>query len=323
MILYSKRNITDSIEAMNRKNRLAHAFLLVGEKGSGKKTAADYIAGMLLCDTKNACGECRNCRRIERKTHPDVIRPERTGKKLIYSRDTIRMICSDAFTFPNDCDSKVYIFADCENIEENTQNLLLKLIEEPPGHAYFIFTAVNREVFLPTFLSRVITLGVGECSEDECRKALLDTGRYDESSVEAAVSHFHGNIGLCAEFLDNDSLVRQTEACKMIIDGIAESDEYKIIKTLAQLGENRAYIRDVLTLADKVVRDSCVIRINPKESGSLLTGCYREGAEKLSGRLSFKRASVIHEAFYQYSCFLAGNVNCSAAVSALGGILVG
>jgi DNA polymerase-3 subunit delta' len=55
-----------------------------------------------------------------------------------------------------------------------TQNLMLKLIEEPPDHAYFIFTASGKSAFLPTILSRVIALGVSECSEQECREALAD-----------------------------------------------------------------------------------------------------------------------------------------------------
>ena len=54
------------------------------------------------------------------------------------------------------------------------QNTLLKLIEEPPLHAVFIFTSSTKSVFLPTILSRIISLGVNEVSHEDCRKALFD-----------------------------------------------------------------------------------------------------------------------------------------------------
>ena len=57
--LYSKDTLVSSINAMKQSGRLAHAFLLTGEKGVGKKIAAKYIAMTILCENGNACGECR------------------------------------------------------------------------------------------------------------------------------------------------------------------------------------------------------------------------------------------------------------------------
>lgn len=321
MILYSKQGIVENINSMKKLGRLAHSFLLVGEKGVGKKVMAEYIAKMLMCENGNACGECRHCRRIHNNTHPDVIRPERTGKKQIYTKDAMRLVCSDAFVYPNDCESKVYIFADCESIEETTQNLMLKLIEEPPDHVYFIFTAVSRSVFLPTILSRVITLGVNECTHVDCKLALNDIGKYSSEQIEEAVLRFHGNIGNCIEFLNNGEICNSFLSCKSIIDGMIASDEYEIIKSLAQIGENRDKIREILLLTDKAIRDACVIRINYDGGNTSLIGCYPEGSERLSSKLSFKRAETIHNAILDAVGYCAGNVNVSVAMSALGGVL--
>lgn len=303
MKLYSKDALVSAVTAMKRDGRMAHAFLLTGEKGVGKKTAADYIAMTLLCERGGEvpCGECRHCRRILENTHPDVIKPEKTGKKQIYARDTMRAVCSDAYIYPNDCDAKVYIFTDCESIEENTQNLMLKLIEEPPDTAYFIFTAVSAGVFLPTIRSRVVTIGIPECSEEDCTAALADMG-YAPDRISEAVKCFHGNIGSCADFLQNGETAENVRICRDIISAICDGNEYELMAAMHRAGDGRNRIKQVMELVDKAIRDACVMRYSyPMNGGGEngrnsipLIGCDPEGAERLSRKLSAQRAEKIH-----------------------------
>lgn len=317
--LYSKEAPAEATEAMKRTGRFPHAFLLTGEKGVGKKFFADHIAMTLLCETGSACGECRHCRRILSGSHPDVIKPEKSGKKQIYNRDTIRGICSDAFVAPNDCDAKVYIFSDCESIEESTQNLMLKLIEEPPDTAYFIFTAVSGSVFLPTILSRVVTIGIPEASEKDCAAALADTGMYSTEQIDDAVKRFHGNIGCCMEYLDRGELAENSELCREIISAVADGNEYELLKALHKIGDDRSRARLVLGLADKVIRDACIIRLE----NIPLIGCDPEGAERLSRTLSRRRAERIHEAINQAVTHCGGTANVSAEMAAFACAVMG
>lgn len=292
---------------------MAHAFLLTGERGVGKKTAADYIAMTLLCEKGGdaPCGECRHCKRILENTHPDVIRPEKSGKKQIYNRETMRGICSDAYVKPNDCDAKVYIFTDCESVEEGTQNLMLKLIEEPPDTAYFIFTAVSRSVFLPTILSRVITIGIPECTETDCRMALEDMG-FSEEAISGAVERFHGNIGNCVDYLKGGETAENAEICRSVIAAIAAGDEYGLLTALHRIGDNRNRIKLVLELADKTIRDACVARLGTAP----MIGCDPKGAEALSRKISMRRAELIHEAIGRVIVHCGMNMNVPSEISA-------
>lgn len=298
---------------MKREGRIAHAFLLTGERGVGKKTAADYIAMTLLCEKGGdaPCGECRHCKRILENTHPDVIRPEKSGKKQIYNRETMRNICSDAYVKPNDCDSKVYIFTDCESVEESTQNLMLKLIEEPPDTAYFIFTTVSRSVFLPTILSRVITIGIPECTETDCRMALADMG-FSEEAINGAVERFHGNIGNCVDYLKGGETAENAEICRSVIAAISAGDEYGLLTALHRIGDNRNRIKLVLELADKTIRDACVARLGTAP----MIGCDPKGAEALSRKISMKRAELIHEAIGRVIVHCGMNMNVPSEISA-------
>lgn len=324
MKLYSKDNIIRAAASMQSNGRMSHGFLLTGDKGTGRKTTAMYLAKVLMCsDIKDGipCGTCRHCRRIDSGIHPDVITPERSGAKQIYSRDTIREVCSDAYVAPNDCDAKVYLFPDCENIEESTQNLMLKLIEEPPDSAYFIFTAPDKSVFLPTIISRVITFGVPECSEEECRKALEEMGKYTSEQINDAVEAYHGNIGNCIEYIEKGTAYENAELCRQIINSIISGSEYELNKVFYSIGEKRDRIKAVLELADKVIRDVCIIRLNGRNAA--LIGCSRSGALTLSERLSFRKAQAIHEAFGRTIGYCHSNVNVPLAVSALCGMLSG
>ena len=309
--LYSKDTLVSSIDAMKQSGRLAHAFLLTGERGVGKKVAAKYIAMTLLCENGSACGECRHCKRILANNHPDVIYPEKTGKKQIYSADTMREICSDAYVSPNDCDAKVYIFSDCESIEERTQNFLLKVIEEPPDTAYFIFTSESKSVFLPTILSRVITIGIPECSESDCRAVLADEG-YSAEQIEDAVACFHGNAGNCMDYLEGRETAEYVELCRSIVGAISEGSEYGLLAALHKIGEDRRRIRLVLELVDKVIRDACVMRV----SNIPLIGCDPDGAEQLSKKISMHRAEIIHEAIARTISRCGNNMNVPPEMAA-------
>jgi DNA polymerase-3 subunit delta' len=279
----------DTVRAMKAAGRLPHALLFTGDAGGGKKALARYTARLLLCESGDACGVCRHCRRIEAGTHPDVICPERTGKTLIYSINTLRDICTDAVILPNDCDAKIYVFLDCEHIESPAQNAILKLLEEPPDNVYFIFTALSKSVFLPTILSRVTAIAVSG-------ESVAANGEY---------------AGIAAK----------------VTDGLIRNDEYAILAALASIGEkDREKVSDILALVMAIIRDACVIRLNAENGGedgaSAVIGCYAEGAAALSKRLSYRAAVQINAAVRDTIDCCRSNANLSAALSALAGRMI-
>ncbi len=326
MILYSKDSIISALKYMKTQDRFAHSFLLTGDKGVGKKTTALYIAKSLLCENPSEdgvpCGSCRQCRRIDNNTHPDVIIPERVGKKQIYNKETVRNICYEAFIMPNDCEAKVYILPDCENIEVNTQNLMLKLIEEPPEFCYFIFTAGDRSVFLPTILSRVIAFSLSECSPDEAISAITSLSKYSDVEIQLAVSHYHGNIGLLLSYLEKGEAFEDVNFCKSIVDALVSGNEYELNKAFFSIGENRERLKNILSLLDKIVRDALVLRLDVGNANAKIMSCYKNGAEALSRKISFQKAEVIHSSLHDVIAKLNSNANTQIAVASLCGVLI-
>lgn len=322
MKLYSKKNITDTVSAMRKNNRFAHSFLLTGEQGTGKKTAALYMAMSLLCDDPDEnmlpCGKCRQCKRIEKGIHPDVITAQPSTEKGNYTVDYFRdELIPDIYVYPNDGDSKVYIIPNAAKLNITCQNALLKVVEEPPDHVYFIFTAEDKSVLLPTVLSRVVQLSVTGCSPEESAEALRSMDKYSTEDIEKAVSAYGGNIGKCVDFLEKGEYYDLFVTADNVANAIINSDKYTILKELS-LCTNRDRFRAVLNLTDKNIRDSAVMRICGENS--VLTGCSHAAAKAMTSRLSFEKAQRVHEKLVKCieMCGSTMNMNlaalsCSAA----------
>ena len=140
------------------RNALSHALLFTG--GGDLLSAARYAAAAMECQSpgERPCGVCPACRKVFEQIHPDVIAvlPEKGGKLLPVER--VRAIRADAYVQPNEGARKVYLFPDCALLTEQDQNVLLKVVEEGPPYAAFLFCAENASQVLQTLRSRCVEL---------------------------------------------------------------------------------------------------------------------------------------------------------------------
>ncbi len=311
--IYANNNVLNTLTSMISSGRLSQAFLLFGQTGLGKKTIARYMAAKMLCEDENnsPCGQCKSCRMIEHNSHPDVQWITINDNAKAFGVDNLRKLSVDAAIMPNEGDRKVYILADCDSMSPLAQNALLKLIEEPPEHAYFIFTATSKAVFLPTIISRVISFGVAEVSRDECRQALADNGITDENLINEALEAFGTNIGMCLSFINDDELKNAVSIAKTITDSIANLSEYNLLKELFRLDRNKLLAKEVFSLMYSIIRDSSAIRL----SNDCLVGCYKSGSQKLSNILTLKQANEIYRVFTNADTKLDQNANLSLTLT--------
>ena len=136
------------------RGTLPHAMLFTGP---GDRLAAARFAAMALeCQgTGRPCGECPACRKVLEDIHPDVVTVRDEAHKNI-SVDVVRSIRSDAHIRPNEGERKVYLFPDCALLTEQDQDVLLKVVEEGPPYAAFLFCAENAAVVRQTLRSRCV-----------------------------------------------------------------------------------------------------------------------------------------------------------------------
>ena len=146
------------------RGTLTHALLFTG--GGERTAAARFAAAALECTGEGTkpCGVCPACRKVIGDIHPDVITVRDDQHKNL-SVDVIRQIRSDAYIRPNEGRRKVYLFPDCALLTEQDQNVLLKIVEEGPPYAAFLFCAENGAAVLQTLRSRCVELKLRPTAE--------------------------------------------------------------------------------------------------------------------------------------------------------------
>lgn len=131
---------------------LGSAILLDGPQGIGKRTAAlDIVLGLLCKDPGGPCLQCPTCRRILAGTHPDVHRLA-CGEKAV-KVDDIRDLRAKSFIRSSESDFKVFVIQQADKLNLQSQNALLKVLEEPAS-SVFLLLCENREAMLQTVRSR-------------------------------------------------------------------------------------------------------------------------------------------------------------------------
>ena len=148
------------------RGTLSHALLFTG---SGDRTGlARYAAAAMECtaDRGQPCGVCPACRKVGQDIHPDVITVRDPDHKNI-AVDVVRAIRADAYIRPNEGRRKVYLFPDCALLTEQDQNVLLKIVEEGPPYAAFLFCAENPSQVLQTLRSRCVEVKLRPGTEED------------------------------------------------------------------------------------------------------------------------------------------------------------
>ena len=138
------------------EGRLSHAVILTGR--GDLSAAARFLAAAHVCSgADKPCLQCRHCRKVLEGIHPDVIAVQDAEHREL-TVDAIRALRKDVYIRPNEAERKVYIVTDCRQLNSRDQNVLLKIVEEGPPYAAFIFCADSPAALLETIRSRCVLL---------------------------------------------------------------------------------------------------------------------------------------------------------------------
>lgn len=135
------------------QNRIAHAYLFCGPRGTGKTSIAKIFAKTLNCTNSQdaPCGVCENCKMAANGSHPDIIEIDAASNNGV---DEVRNLIDKVKYAPMQGKYKIYIIDEVHMMTSGAFNALLKTIEEPPAHVIFIFATTEPNKVLPTIISR-------------------------------------------------------------------------------------------------------------------------------------------------------------------------
>lgn len=208
-MMIEETNVYKNLKRSVDKNRVTHAYLFVGEKGTGKLEMARTFAKMLLCTGANKpCNECSSCKQVDTFNHPNVINIEADGQYI--KKEQIERLQKE-FSKTSLIDGKrIYIINEADKLSTVTANNLLKFIEEPVNKdTVGILISDNYSSILPTIISRCQVILFPSPTKDVFLKGMLEKG-YDEA-ISRIVQRVTTNIDEAINIIENTSFKQLIE----------------------------------------------------------------------------------------------------------------
>lgn len=297
--------------------KLSHAYIIEGARGSGRMTAARNCAAAMLCENRDdpdsdlPCGKCSVCSRISRGIHPDVIEFS-TGTKKSIGVDTARELRSQVFISPVESEYKFFVIRDADLMTHEAQNALLISLEEPPPFSVFFLLAEDKSLLLETIRSRCVILTTEKLDDNTVAENLRNLPE-GERLYSADPERFTGIVKSADGSLG--------EGIRLLTEGSDEADEAHTVAAAlvrcvltgspvdkVQLASSFPKARDmqerVFTLAVSAVRDIIAGKLKTEASPIF----YDKDADTVEfSALPLKKLMVFYSVLEDGRLALSGN----------------
>lgn len=201
-----QKAIVETLKNAIRDDKIAHAYLFCGPRGTGKTSMARLFAKSLNCHegVGHQCNECDSCLSIINGSHPDVYEIDAASNSTV---DSVRQLIENVNYQPLLSRYKIYIIDEVHNMSNAAFNALLKTLEEPPSFVIFILATTEPQKILPTILSRVQRFDFSKVTNQDLvtnMKRVLDAEgiKYEEAALNLVASLSDGGVRDSLSLLD-------------------------------------------------------------------------------------------------------------------------
>lgn len=232
--------IKQAVMSFVSEKRIPHAIIIEGDIGTGRHTLAGFIASTAVCPEAGApCGKCKSCLLYASKNHPDIsVTAPEDGKKGI-SVSQIRALRGEAFVKPHMSAVRAFIIDSADTLNEQSQNALLKILEEPPETVMFILITESKSALLETIISRCVVLSLNPPERAEALDFLSNTTNFQKSEIEAALEASRNNIGSALRIMSGESESKTAVAASEFLDKMRENDLWGMLSAASAAEKSR------------------------------------------------------------------------------------
>lgn len=291
-------------------DKVSHAYIIHGEKGSGKTMLAEAFAATLQCEKGGTepCMECHSCKQALTKNQPDIIYVNHEKPNTISVDDIRTQLNATIDIKPYSSPYKIYIIDEADKMNQQAQNALLKTVEEPPAYAVILLLVSNISALLPTILSRCVTLKLGTVEDGLIKKYLMENLHLPDYSADVCVAFAGGYIGKAVRLASNEDFNQMKKEMLSLLKSLPQMELNELVRKVKTLQDYKLKMDDFFDILTVWFRDVLLFKAT-NDRNSIIFKDEAGGIVKQAGISGYDGIENILEAIEKAKVRLKANVN--------------
>lgn len=308
--IIGQKQIKEHLQNALERGKISHAYIINGEKSSGKEFIATVFAMALQCESggKEPCQTCRSCKQALSANQPDIIKVTHEKPGTISVDDIRAQINRDVGIKPYSSNFKVYIVNEAEKMSVQAQNALLKTLEEPPEYAVILLLTTNVNSLLPTILSRCVVLNMKPAEDGLVKKYLMEQLQIPDYKADVCVAFARGNVGRAKALATSEDFDNIRSEVLSLLKYIQDMDLTEMIAAIKKITEYKMDTNDYLDLMAVWYRDILLFKAT-RDANHLIFREEIAAIRKAASRCSYEGIELIINALDKAKSRLNANVN--------------
>jgi DNA polymerase III subunit delta' len=291
--------VMKQLQTIVEKDRLAHAYIFEGEKGTGKRDVVSFFMKLLLCSNLSEnvpCETCRNCRRVDSGNHPNIQQVQPDGQFI--KIDQVRELIAEMKMTGVEEGKKIYVLHHADRLNVASANMLLKFLEEPDGQVVAILLTEQLQSLLPTIRSRCQHIKFAKAPRQSIVQTLVEHGV--TNSIAATVSMLTNDINTALELANNEQFVLTRKTVLKLVETVHQNVHEALLMIHDEwlpLFKEKEEMEQALDLLLFAYRDMVAIKAN-QEASCTYPDMYQRfneiALQQTFEKLSRQMQSVLH-----------------------------